>query len=206
MKNICKYYSGNQVINDFNLSVESGEMIALIGKSGAGKSTILNIIGLLEKYKSGSMELFGSKKIAINSKEARVLHRDKIGYLFQNFALIDSKTVFENLKLAVHGKYHRNIEKKIANALARVDLKGYEKKKVHQLSGGEQQRVAMARLILKPCELILADEPTGSLDVENRERVMNLLIQLKKAGKTIIVVTHDDIVANLCDRVVQISK
>jgi putative ABC transport system ATP-binding protein len=126
-----------------------------------------------------------------------LLLRHKIGYLFQNFALIDNQTVKENLLVALaYRKGDKN--RMIAKALENVGLAGFEKKKVYQCSGGEQQRIAVARLLLKPCELVLADEPTGSLDEGNKRTIFSLLRLLQESGKTIIVVSHDPEVIDLC--------
>lgn len=207
MKNISKMYEKQSVISNFNLEVEKGECVAIIGESGSGKSTILNIIGLLETYQSGALYLFNDSGIKAHSKKARSFFKDKVGYIFQNFALIEDQRVIDNLKLSITPKDRKkNINETIIKALEKVGLKGYENKFVFQLSGGEQQRVAIARLFLKPCELVLADEPTGSLDEKNKALVLDLLQMLRDEGKTIIMVTHDKEVAAWCDCTVEIVK
>ncbi|MEG2016909.1 MAG: ATP-binding cassette domain-containing protein, partial [Clostridium sp.] len=164
------------------------------GPSGSGKSTLLNIIGLLDKKSSGDINLFDQKNVAPFSKKAELLLRDKIGYLFQNYALVENKTVGYNLKIALENVKGTKAEKErmIRKGLKEVGLEGYEDKNVYKCSGGEQQRIAIARLLLKPCELILADEPTGSLDHGNKMLVVELLKKLHEDGKTIVMVTHDE--------------
>lgn len=206
LNNISKVYKQKEVLKNFSLKIEEGEMVAITGKSGKGKTTILNIIGLLESYNEGTLIIDGEKNIKANSRKAIEILREKISYLFQNFALIDEETVEENLKLSL--KYVKATKKEkidmMAQALKEVGLEGFEKRKVFELSGGEQQRVALARIILKPSKIILADEPTGSLDDENLHLVLEILKSLNKKGKTIVIVTHDSRVANECSRVINI--
>lgn len=204
LKNINKGYS-KRVIDNFSLKVEPGEFIAITGGSGKGKSTLLNIIGLLETVDNGEVIIDSESNIKPNSKKANEILRSKISYLFQNFALIDEESVYNNLLLAL--KYVKGSKQKksedIKEAIKKVGLENYEKRKIFELSGGEQQRVAMARIILKPSKIILADEPTGSLDEENRDIIIGLLKDLNASGKTVLLVTHDKYVASKCDRVIE---
>ncbi|OJG91147.1 hypothetical protein RV16_GL000133 [Enterococcus saccharolyticus] len=181
-------------------------MIALVGPSGCGKSILLNTIGLIEKLEFGELYIHDKRAPKINSKKANIIIRQEISYLFQNFALIDNFTVEENLIMAL--KYTNNSKEKkvqiVSNALKEVNLIGYEKMKVYELSGGEQQRVSLARSIIKPSSIILADEPTGSLDSKNRDLVLNILKKINSMGKTILIVTHDEHVANECDRIIEL--
>jgi putative ABC transport system ATP-binding protein len=203
---IGKSYGGPMVVHDVELTVARGEMVAITGKSGSGKSTLLNIIGLLETADRGQVRLFGAPSPKVGSGKATWLLRHKMGYLFQNFALIDGESVDYNLRVAqayVGGSGSiRRAAREVA--LAAVELSGFSKRKVYELSGGEQQRVAIARLMLKPCEFILADEPTGSLDSVNRDIVLTLLRQLNAGGKTVVLVTHDERVAGTCHRAVSL--
>ena len=204
--NLEKKYEGETVLKTINLTVEQGEFICLHGKSGCGKSTLLNIIGLIEKFDSGSLKLFG-KEIRNRSEFLKKnLIRYKIGYLFQNYALIDESTVKTNLLVGLkYTKYSESEKKKlITDALGKVGLSGFEDKCIYKLSGGEQQRVAIARIMLKPSELILADEPTGSLDPANRETVLELIRKINSEGKTVLMVSHDDHVVNTADRVIEL--
>lgn len=204
--NINKSFENKILFEDLNFSINSGEMIAITGKSGCGKSTLLNILGLIEPFNSGSYTLFDQTNIPINSKQATQMIRDHINYLFQNFALIENESVEDNLLIGLHYSKLSKTDKrrKIEEVLMRVGLGGYAKIKVNQLSGGEQQRVAIARIILKQGDLILADEPTGSLDEENREVILALLKELNEEGKTIVIVTHDMYVAHQCDRIIKL--
>ncbi|MDU4888929.1 MAG: ABC transporter ATP-binding protein [Clostridium sp.] len=200
--NISKKFKDKSVIDKLNLKVSKGEFIAITGNSGSGKTTLLNIMGLLEKPDSGDVIINGIKNP--NGKQVRILQRDFYGYLFQNYALIENETVESNLKIAL--KYQKNINhtEKINEALESVGLKGHNKKKIYELSGGEQQRVALARVILKKCEIIFADEPTGNLDKENRDIVFEILKRLNDEGKTIVFVTHDLDLAERAKRVIKL--
>lgn len=207
-KNICKSYGKKQIFKDLSFEIEDGEMVAIIGESGSGKSTILNIIGLLEPIDSGKYILDGEENIKINSGRATIALRKNINYLFQNFALIEEESVYSNLEIAL--KYTKKSKKEkldsIKNALIEVGLKDYENRKIYELSGGEQQRVAIARCILKPSKIILADEPTGSLDKNNVLIVLDLLKKLNKKGQTVIIVTHDPFVAESCTRIIDLNQ
>lgn len=193
LSNITKKYGDNIILNDFSMEVKKGDFIAITGPSGCGKSTLLNIIGLIEPFNSGTYEIFELKNPKVDSSESIHLLRDKISYLFQNFALVNDRTVRYNLDMALYFSKLSSKEKNtlITETLTSLGLVEFENKKIFQLSGGEQQRVALARIMLKPSELILADEPTGSLDMGNRDNIMNILIDLNKKGKTVIIVTHD---------------
>lgn len=200
---VSKKYGDKVIIDNFSLHIKEGEFVAIVGESGCGKSTLLNIIGLLEKYDKCYICIDGNDNIRPQSPDAMKIIRQKISCLFQNFALVDEETVYYNLKLPL--RYTSgNKREKIEKALDVVGLSGYENKKIFQLSGGEQQRVALARVLIKPSKIVLADEPTGSLDAENRDLVIHMLKKLQKQGKTIMVVTHDAYVAGKCDRVIKL--
>ena len=202
LKNINKNYGNNIVFDNYNLTVKKGEYICIMGKSGAGKSTLLNIIGLLEAFDSGTLEICNINNPKINSKVGRDLLRYHISYLFQNYGLIEEHTVEKNILIATkYMKDKSNISDKIREVLSNVGLVGFEKKKVYQLSGGEQQRVALAKIMIKPSEIILADEPTGSLDSENKELVLSIIDSLHKKGKTIVMVSHDDTIKKYAERI-----
>jgi putative ABC transport system ATP-binding protein len=202
---VGKSYAGHAVVSGIDLAVMPGEMVAITGKSGSGKSTLLNVIGLLETADQGEAQLFGEPSPRVGSAKATRMLRFKLGYLFQNFALIDGESVDYNLRIAqAYTKGLRSGRQEARrSALRAVGLSNSaDGQKVYQLSGGEQQRVAIARLMLKPCDLVLADEPTGSLDTTNADLVLAMLRALNAGGKTMIIVTHDDRVAAVCDRVV----
>lgn len=202
--NMNKSYQDNIIFDKFSFEVEANTFNVVMGVSGSGKSTLLNIIGLLDKADSGDVILFGEKNIKPFSRRAEKMLREKIGYLFQNFALVENETVEYNLKLALDN-IKADKKDRIKKVLKEVQLEGYENKKIYKCSGGEQQRVAIARLLLKQCDLILADEPTGSLDEKNREIVIKLLKKMQNNGKTIVVVSHDPIFKDIADQIVYLD-
>ena len=206
-RHVSRQFDGQTVIADLSFRIKRGEMVALTGPSGCGKSTVLNMIGLLEASSTGTIKLFDESAPSVRSRRAQQMLRTNLGYLFQNFALIDSDTVEENLKVAqiyAPGPQagHPDMRKEALQSVGLDDVLG---RRIYSLSGGEQQRIAVARLLLKPCDLILADEPTGSLDAENRDAILQALHQMRDNGKTIILVTHDPVVATSCDRVVELK-
>lgn len=206
ISSLSKDFGGHKVFDNFSLTVAKGAMVALVGASGSGKSTLLNIIGALDKPTQGTVSLFGQNNVKPASRKAVLLLRHKIAYLFQNYALIDNETVEDNLKLALRYKKSGNPREEIQQALASVGLADFQDRKVFSLSGGEQQRVAMARVILKPCELILADEPTGNLDENNANEIFSILSQMNKKGKTVIVATHSTNAIKYFDEVVNLDQ
>lgn len=191
---ISKQFSGKKIIDQFDLKVEKGDFISIVGESGKGKTTLLNMIGLLERPDSGEIKIDGKSNLTKN--EIMLMQRNKFGYLFQNYALIDNETVEKNLLIAL--AYRKNINKveEIKKALDAVKLPNYEKRKIFELSGGEQQRIALARVIMKNCDYILADEPTGNLDKKNSGIIFDILNTLNSEGKTVVYVTHDLELAN----------
>ena len=203
VENIIKAFDEHQVFQGFSMHIKRNEFVVIKGKSGCGKSTLLNMLGLLDVPDSGHIYLFG-EEVKPFSRKAEKLLKYKIGYLFQNFALLENETVLYNIMLSIEHHKMKDKEKLISEALENVGLKGYEHKKVCECSGGEQQRIAITRLLIKPCELILADEPTGSLDVDNKNIICELLKLLQEEGKTIIVVSHDDEVLMYADRIITI--
>ncbi|EJS44899.1 hypothetical protein ICE_05856 [Bacillus cereus BAG1X1-2] len=204
MINMCKAFDKKVIFKNFNLEVKSGEFIGIVGKSGKGKTTLLNIIGTLEEADSGTVKIMD--KDTSKRKIKRLLLREYLGFIFQNYALIDNASVNENLEIALkHKKMNKKQkEEAITLALKEVGLDNYGKEKIHTLSGGEQQRIAIARLLLKDSPLILADEPTGSLDIENRDIVVSLFQKLHKQGKTIIMVTHDKDLIKFFSRTIEL--
>lgn len=206
LKHINHSFGNHRILEDFSMNVEDQELLAITGPSGSGKSTLLNILGLLMKPDQGEMIHFGYKNVKPNTHRALQVLRNEIGYLFQNYALIDSATVRENMAIAL--KYSKVKDKKGAmqEALKEVGLIDKEDAKVSTLSGGEQQRLAMARLIVKPCRVILADEPTGNLDEDNSLRIVNLFKRMQDSGKSIVIVTHQQSILKYFDRIIEIGK
>lgn len=192
IKNVHKRYGTNQIFKDFDLTINEGEFVGILGHSGNGKTTLLNMIGSLEKPDKGEIEINGTR-LHKNAKVNRSILKENLGFLFQNYTLMDNYNVRENLEIAFYGKKITNKMKseEIDRVLGLVNLSNRHQEKIYTLSGGEQQRIAFARLLLKDPPIILADEPTGSLDENNRDKLMELLKSLHSDGKTIVMVTHD---------------
>lgn len=199
MKGISKIYASVNALQDINLSVHLGEWVSIMGSSGSGKTTLMNIIGCMDKPSHGSVLFDGQDITKMNQKELTTLRREKIGLIFQQFHLIQYLTALENVMVA---QYYHSMpdEKEALAALAKVGLADRAKHLPSQLSGGEQQRVCIARALINNPELILADEPTGNLDETNENLVIEILRQLHQEGATIVVVTHDPEVGEVADR------
>lgn len=209
LEQVTKKYGKRTILNHFSMTVNHGDFAALIGPSGSGKSTILNIIGLLEQFDSGSYLLNNKSAPGVNSRKATLARRNDINYLFQTFALVSNMTVRQNLKLALNfSRVPKNkTDKQIADILAEVGLQNRLDDTVATMSVGEKQRVALARAFLKPGELILADEPTGSLDPQLALHVLKLIQKLQhEHHKTIIMVTHDMKLAQAADYQIVLKK
>ncbi len=200
IENLKKSFGERVLFQNVNFNIESGEFLILKGESGCGKTTLLNMVGALEDPDSG--KIFIDDKNIFDRKNQMWLYGEKIGFLFQNFALIEHKTVSENLNI-IKKKYRSEIT--IEKSLEKVGLADKLNSKVYTLSGGEQQRVALARLMLKKCDIILADEPTGSLDRENADKVIEILKTMNSQGKTIIMVTHDELYQKIGTRYIKIK-
>ncbi|SET56126.1 ATP-binding cassette domain-containing protein [[Clostridium] polysaccharolyticum] len=185
--NLKKSFGDKVLFDNLNLSIKTGEFIVFSGASGCGKTTLLNMIGSLEEYNSGKIIVDGMD-IRKRRNQQKYLSQ-KVGFLFQNFALVEQKTVKQNLNMIK--KINRS-GVDMADALEKVGLPQVENEKIYTLSGGEQQRIALARLIMKKCDLILCDEPTGSLDRENGKKIMGIIKEMNKEGKTVVLVTHDE--------------
>lgn len=198
-KNITKRFGDLTIFDGLDFEIHDGEFVCFSGESGKGKTTLLNIIGLLEPFDSGELLING--RTYSSRREKREYYRSEVGFLFQNFALIENKTVRQNLEIV---RTSRDNSISIEEAVRRVGLEGKLDNKVYTLSGGEQQRITLARLILKQCWLILADEPTGSLDRKNAVIVMDILKSLNREGRTVIIVTHDEGIKNQVDRRIEL--
>lgn len=201
LKNISVDYKENKIIDNFSMTIFKQEIVAITGPSGSGKSSLLYIMGLLNENYEGELSLFNEINPKFDSDIGRELLYTKIGFIFQNNLLLENKTVSENIDLVLDEKgLYTKLE-----ALEFVGLKNYEEKKVYMLSGGEQQRVALARVLTKQFDVLLADEMTGNLDFQNRDIVFAILQKVKEIGKTIVLVTHDLELAKKCDREVKIN-
>lgn len=209
----CKSYETShytvKAVNHANLSVESGEAVAIVGPSGSGKSTLLNIIGLILKPDSGSVAVDGEEVLNMGDRRCSAFRNASFGYIAQDFALLDDETVYHNIRIPL--LYNRQIKRRehkprIREIAQKLDISDKLNRKAGKLSGGERQRVAIARAIVCDQPIILADEPTGSLDAANKSNVMDILMRLcKESGKTLIIVTHDPSIAERCDRIVQMA-
>lgn len=196
-----------QALKHVNLTIDRGEMVAIKGSSGAGKSTLLNILGCLDKPTSGTYLLDGEDASKMSSARLATIRNTKFGFVMQHFALIEEDDVLKNVATPMlFSKTKMSLMDVLAmEQLRKLGIAHLAKKRVAKLSGGEKQRVAIARALVCDPEIILADEPTGALDRENAEKVVQLLQDLNAQGKTIIIVTHDEFVAQSCKRIVTIA-
>ena len=208
-RKLGKSFGSRIVLSDLDLTLAQAAVMAVMGPSGSGKSTLLNILGLLEEPTSGTLTINGEPAPRINSGRATHMRRDYINYLFQTNALVTNRTVADNLLIGMHYAKASRAEQaeQIRRALQAVGLKGSERTRVNVLSGGKQQRVAIARCMLKPGNVVLADEPTGSLDRRLAHEVFGLILSMREhLGKSIVVVTHDLEIARRCDEVLDIAR
>lgn len=204
LRNINKGFDDRIVLENLNYNFYEGNSYALIGASGAGKTTLLNIIGKLEEADSGDIIV---NDINLNNIKEKDYFKNYLSYLFQNFGLIENKSIQENLMLAFVGEKIGKLEKqqKMNEALKRVYLDVKLNRKIYTLSGGEAQRVALAKTILKDSPIILADEPTASVDQKNSEEIIELILSLKKENKIIIIATHSPDIYNKVDHILEIK-
>ena len=201
IKNVSKIYGELKALDDVSIQVNQGEWVAIMGPSGSGKSTMMNIIGCMDRPSLGQVLLDGVDISKESSRALTAIRRDKIGLIFQQFHMVNYLTAVENVMVS---QYYHSMpdEKEALEALERVGLRERAHHLPSQLSGGEQQRVCVARALINHPELILADEPTGNLDETNENIVLNLFSQLHQEGTTLIVVTHDPEVAEAAQRTI----
>lgn len=206
IKDVDKIYKGKDIdthaLKSIGVNIDKNEMVAIIGKSGSGKSTLLNILGCMDKFDSGEY-VFGDQAMSkLNHKELAEFRNSKIGFVFQNFNLVNEFNVQENVEmpLGYAGIKKKERREKSSKMLEKVGILDKALSYPNELSGGQQQRVAIARALINNPELILADEPTGNLDSKTGEEIMLLLKQIHEEGATIIIVTHDSGIAKECDR------
>jgi putative ABC transport system ATP-binding protein len=202
----AKAFDGRILFEGLSFKVAPGHMTALTGASGSGKSTLLNCIGALETLTKGSIEVDGVDIARLRPEKKRQYRRDTLGYLFQNYALIENASIRENLEVAVAAQSRRLSSSEFDAALERVGLGDRSREPVYRLSGGEQQRVALARLLIKRPSLIVADEPTGALDDTNAEMVLDSLGLLAADGAAVVIATHAQHVVNRCSDVVRLTS
>ena len=195
------------VLKDISITIDTGELIAIKGKSGAGKSTLLHIIGCLDTPTSGCYRIGETDMTTRPPKELARRRNEKFGFVMQDFGLIRDETVFENVSLPLLFSHvpFRKIAQKTDEQLERIGISHLRNKAVELLSGGEKQRVAIARALINNPDYILADEPTGSLDSSNSEMIMQIMKTLNQERKTVIIITHDDTIANACNRIIHIK-
>ncbi|MGM9935017.1 MAG: ATP-binding cassette domain-containing protein, partial [Clostridium sp.] len=212
LKNINKHYDGGKkngfhALKDINISFEKGEFIAIIGESGSGKSTLMNLIGGLDSDYNGEIIVEGKSISTYNQKQLDIYRKSKVGFIFQSFNLIPHLSVLDNvtIPMIINGISKSKRKKTGREILKKVGLEKYINKKPDRLSGGQKQRVAIARALVNDPDIIIADEPTGSLDSKNTIQVLNLINDIVKEGKLVIMVTHSEKVASCAHRVVEIK-
>lgn len=210
IENLSKSFLTEEVetlaLRDVSLEINDGEFVSIMGPSGCGKSTLLNIIGLLDNPTSGKYYLAGQEVGTLKEKERTIIRKGNIGFVFQNFNLIDELNIEENVELPLQYLGIKSSERKerVAKTLKRMGIDHRAKHFPHQLSGGQQQRAAIARAVVLNPKLILADEPTGNLDSKNGKEVMNLLTELNREGTTIVMVTHSQHDAGYSHRIINL--
>lgn len=210
-ENLTKVYRTEEVetsaLNQVNLQVKQGEFISIMGPSGCGKSTLLNILGLLDDITSGSYLFDGQEMAKLKESARSKVRKQNIGFIFQNFNLIDELNVYENIELPLiyNGVSGSERKKKVEEIMERMNISHRKKHFPQQLSGGQQQRVAVARALVTEPKLILADEPTGNLDSKNGNEVMELLTDLHAKGATIVMVTHSNYDASFSQRIIELK-
>lgn len=212
LENVSKTYKVGtgaecKALRNVNISIPQGTLMAVIGKSGSGKSTLLHVLGLSDRFDAGKYFLDNKDVSTCSEKEKAKIRNQNIGTILQDFALIPELNIFDNvaIPLYISGMRKKYIQERVKKILKEINLEDIKFKKVNELSGGQKQRVAIARsLTIKP-QIILADEPTGSLDVNTGNEIMNLLLELNEQGVSIIIVTHDMDIASRCRRIVNIE-
>lgn len=210
LHNMYKVYSTDEVetvaLNGVNLEIEQGDFVAIMGPSGCGKSTLLNIVGMLDNASEGDYFFFDENIAGYSESQRSEIRKQNVGFIFQNFNLIEELSVAENIELALlyHDMPAAERKKRVANVMDRMGIAHRAKHMPGQLSGGQQQRVAVARAVVGDQPLILADEPTGNLDSVHGQEVMELLRSLNKEGTTIVMVTHSPAHADYAHRIVNL--
>ena len=212
-KNLSKIYNEGKsnecrALDSVNLEIKDGEFVAIMGKSGSGKSTLMHLIAGVDYPTSGQVEIDGKEINKLSEKQLSQFRNKEVGIIMQQFFLIEECSVIENVRMPLDFSKEKIKDKdeRAVKLICQMGLKDYVKKKVRELSGGEKQRVAIARALVNDPEILLADEPTGSLDSENSDNIMQLMQRInQKFNKTIIVITHEQDIAKYCDRLIVLS-
>ena len=205
LKNVKKYYGDQKVLKGIDLEMRKGEFVSIIGSSGSGKLTLLNLIGGMDKPEKGQIIVNNETISSYSDEQLTLYRRTKVGFIFQFFNLLPNITVFENISMPLLLNRTED-EQKVTALIERIGLGGKGNKYPYQLSGGEQQRVAIARALVHDPDIILADEPTGSLDSETGRRIMDLIQQsTDETNKTVLLVTHEEYIARCARRTVKIK-
>ncbi len=214
LKNLDKTYNKGtdgsvQALNDLSLSIDHGDMIAIVGASGSGKSTLLHILACLDQDFGGSYQLDGTDIHTLSAPQLAKIRNHQVGIVLQNFGLIHDMSVFDNVALPIYlsgERYNaKQLHQKVKSLITELGIEKKIHTKTSQLSGGQKQRVAIARALINNPSLILADEPTGALDKKTSEEIMDILVNLNSSGRTIVLVTHDMNVAAKCKQIITIS-
>ncbi|KPH13248.1 ABC transporter ATP-binding protein [Chryseobacterium sp. ERMR1:04] len=211
IQTLSKIYKSEDVqthaLNEVSLNIKEGEFLAIMGPSGCGKSTFLNILGLLDSASAGSYQFEKVEMIGLSERKKSDVRKKNIGFIFQNFNLIDELTVYENIELPLiyNGVSSSERKRKVEEIMEKINIAHRAKHYPQQLSGGQQQRAAVARALVTKPKLILADEPTGNLDSNNGNEVMNLLAELHREGSTIVMVTHSSYDAGYASRIINMK-
>lgn len=211
LKDVTKVYKGDTyetyALKNLSLNIEDGEFVAIMGRSGSGKTTLLNIIGCMDSASQGTVIIDDIDISNASAHKLDVVRRNKISFIFQNYALMQQYSVYENIEVPLNARNIKGQKKRAAikDIMNKLGISELAKKYPYQISGGEQQRTAIARAFVSDTKYILADEPTGALDYENAIELMELIKELHQAGKTIIMVTHDSQIASYADRIVELK-
>jgi len=209
LEGITKKYMDDSLetiaLDRLSLEIAEGEMVAVLGTSGCGKSTLLNILGGMDRVDSGKYYFENEEVSAYRAIRLHSFRKKNIGFVFQNFSLLNRYTVYENMEIPLIARNQKNRRKKIMDCLEQLGIAAYANKLPQKLSGGQQQRCAIGRALMTDCRLMLCDEPTGALDSKTTIEIMNVLCEENKKGKTIIIATHDSDVACKCTRQLKMS-
>lgn len=209
LENIGKIYYVRNIetcaLHDVNLTIEEGEYIAIVGRSGSGKTTLLNVLGAMAHPTSGEYFYKNINVTGLDKRSFNQFRKDNISFVFQNFELLDRYSVYENIEMPLLARGIRKRKKIIDKYMEILHIEGMAKKTPNYLSGGEKQRCAIARALAAETELILADEPTGALDLKTTDSILKVFDEVHRLGRTIVLITHDQRVANHCERILQIE-